>query len=692
MTYLYDGLWAIDPSDPANVAVESQVTIFDPSDSSHLPIQLTDPDGLPVANPLVTNEKGFVGAFRSDLKRVGWAAAGLSGYIASFDGISEELETTLIAATGAATDAEAARAAAERAANMVGIPADETVAGLLGTDGSDTQSAADARYSKRGEVFVSVRDYGATGSGLDETAMVQAALDAVDAAGGGEVILPMTVMNTPYRLGKLFAGRDTTLRCMPGVVIKRKGMTFGVINRPQDGSNPLADNTDPYSGHGNLKIIGGIWDGALLEEAYARSGFNVFHFILARDIYMEDVEVRDVVTNHAVDINGILNLRFKNCKFLGYKDATIVGDATYPRDYTEALQYGPFSEDPSGFGDWVKYGNGAASRTVVLDNVETGASGTLGTQAWPTGFGNHSAIAESRGQLTGGIKMRDCVFADAAKAGVTLYTYNDVDIDNCDFLRCQTGIMSTVYTNSKRWNTSTSAWEVAPPRQNCFNQKIRNCLFEDTKGADIVMLGVKADATNYATIGGVGLDNNKRRINSKTRTSAQVARLFLCDDVTITRHEGEYSTSGLAIEACRRVKLATLKIKETLGYGVIVTNVGEPAAGWTTDVSVTDVDVENAGSHGIGLIGIKGFRTIGNAVRNNGRLSNGVGLILTNSTGGLVSANTVECTSLPFQVVGIQGSGLTNTNVTLDNRIAGVTTAIASLNGAGVVYGNIQYT
>lgn len=155
MTFPFPGLFAIDPEDPANVAANAELTIFDPSDTTHQPIILTDSEGLGIPNPLTTNDKGFVGLFYAELDEVAWAAAGLEGLVQSYQGIKAQ---ALSAANHAAESKDLAQRseensslsaqAAKDAANMVNAPADEVIATLLGADGSETQAAGDGRWAR----------------------------------------------------------------------------------------------------------------------------------------------------------------------------------------------------------------------------------------------------------------------------------------------------------------------------------------------------------------------------------------------------------------------------------------------------------------------------------------------------------------------------------------------------------------
>ncbi|UXN31018.1 tail fiber domain-containing protein [Glutamicibacter sp. M10] len=134
MSYAFPGLFAIDPLNPANVATNAEITIFSAADPALTPIALSDSGGLPIPNPMTTNDKGFIGAFWADVDYIGWEASGLVGYEQSFSGIKEQVASAAQSAADSMTEAELSRQAAELAAALVGAPADEAVSNLVSSD------------------------------------------------------------------------------------------------------------------------------------------------------------------------------------------------------------------------------------------------------------------------------------------------------------------------------------------------------------------------------------------------------------------------------------------------------------------------------------------------------------------------------------------------------------------------------
>lgn len=579
--------------------------------------------------------------------------------------------------------------ATEAAISAMSDGLDANVKVLAEDTGSVLGGFLDGKFMLKDSIVFNVLDHGAKGDGTtNDTEAVRALLLAVPE--GSLVCFPNT--GNPYMMGKLYAREGTYLYFTPGVVIKRMGATFGVINVNLDNSSPLKDTADPYSGHGNITIDGGIWDGNIIAESYVPGGYNCHHFLAAKNITVKNATVKDVVTNHGIDINGIKHMRVENCKFIGYKDATVEQN----RQYTEAVQYGPVSEDPAGSWPWVVYANGSPSRDIVVRDTYFGASGTVGSQAWPTGFGNHSALWAENEAQNGQILLENNTFEGCTYLGVTIYTYNNVKVRDNTFYNCKAGIRANNFTTSQRWDSGTSQFVVAPSRVRNKDQSYINNTFYDSVDFDISVLGTALSGVDGAwdLIEQVVIENNTRVRTVAGRSTGQFIRVIIAKDVQIVGNNGGHSSSGIDVGSVEGVQVLNNKIRNTLGYGIIVSNSSSPGEGLLgiVEAIVTSNQVSQAGSHGIGVNGYVGFTISSNRVYNNARVSSGAGILFSGSDKGLVEGNSVTCTSLPFAVNGIQGSGSTNTNITYDNRVEGTTNKMASFTGSGTVYGDIVYT
>lgn len=88
--YPFDMQLVVDPYNTSNVVANGQIFIYDPADSGNTsPLILTDPNGLPLSNPLMSNTNGFLPAFITTLPQVKWVGAGFTGFFDSYVGLRD---------------------------------------------------------------------------------------------------------------------------------------------------------------------------------------------------------------------------------------------------------------------------------------------------------------------------------------------------------------------------------------------------------------------------------------------------------------------------------------------------------------------------------------------------------------------------------------------------------------------------
>ena len=164
MAYTFDAFLAADPSNPANVAANASITIWDPADPSKSPVAITDLTGVEIPNPITVNANGFGPAFTSDtLDRVGWSGGGFEGFFTSYEGMKNEAVDARAAAEAAASSAGAAAQADLEARIAAGdfqgqpgqdgsnvLPTDTAIKNAITTPGTETQVALSATYAPRG--------------------------------------------------------------------------------------------------------------------------------------------------------------------------------------------------------------------------------------------------------------------------------------------------------------------------------------------------------------------------------------------------------------------------------------------------------------------------------------------------------------------------------------------------------------
>lgn len=230
---------------------------------------------------------------------------------------------------------------------------------------------------------IDVRAWGAKGDGTtDDAPAFRSALAALSAAGGGTLRVTggTYLMDSAYGVWPapcLYVKDNISIECSSGAVIRR-GLVMGTARLVQnfDGTESNAG----YSGHSNIRISGGTWDGN--APAKTNSG-NMFAFAHAKNITLEHVRVIDQANNHAIELNAIDGARVLTCRFEGS-----VPKPDSPQT-TEAIQIdGAFGE--AGLEGGLPYDN-TFTKNVVVEKCHTGASPKNG--AWGALVGSHAGFA-----------------------------------------------------------------------------------------------------------------------------------------------------------------------------------------------------------------------------------------------------------------------------------------------------------
>jgi hypothetical protein len=105
--YPFEMQLVVDPTNPENVVINAEVYLYDPEDEAGTtPLDLTDPLGFALTQPLASNHLGFIVPFVAQLPQVMWRAGSYSGYLASYQGLRDEAVAAADAAEESADWAE----------------------------------------------------------------------------------------------------------------------------------------------------------------------------------------------------------------------------------------------------------------------------------------------------------------------------------------------------------------------------------------------------------------------------------------------------------------------------------------------------------------------------------------------------------------------------------------------------------
>ncbi|MEU3599351.1 right-handed parallel beta-helix repeat-containing protein [Streptomyces sp. NPDC006798] len=472
-----------------------------------------------------------------------------------------------------------------------------------------------------GHGVFNVRDYGAIGNGTtNDTAAIQAALNAARTAGGGTVVIPLGT----YAVNGFLVVFSNTRISAYGATIRSVATDMGILRNflPTD-SYPL------YSGNSGIVVEGGIWDGNAADQGQGTvtGATNVMAFIHARDITIRDAVIRNISGAHGVEFNAIDSGRILNSRFEGFKDNTTAQD----RGFSEAVQLdiarsGSSSLPPN---DWT------TCRNILIQGCWFGRSDRLGAAG--RAIGGHTA---ETGRTYDNIQVIGCRIEGALQEGIQGFNWRySVIADNVISGTGGTGILMAV-TNPQVVDVSSvvikgNVVTNAGPRPGTSGirvegnhlNRIPGVVIADNVVRDILGNGIQAEDCPEASISG-----NKVEATDSTGIYAVNSEGASVTGNVTSRTKSNGINIGGSIGAT--VSGNTIRTTTT-NHGVYV-GAGRAAA---ADVVISGNNIRGAAVAGIRLAaGSKDCTVTGNRVEATGGTQNGITLTA-DSTGAAVVGN-----------------------------------------------------
>ncbi|ALQ30126.1 hypothetical protein AA310_12185 [Arthrobacter sp. YC-RL1] len=281
--------------------------------------------------------------------------------------------------------------------------ADSMVSALFNAPDSAVQVAADNRYSKRGELEVNVRDFGAVGDGVtDDYLAIQAALVASLAIGSrlripsGRYLLNDTLRPTANGLHIVCAPDAELINNKPGSILKSNA------------------RLEPVKGFDDITIEGGIWNanGLVTGDFTGCIGLGKSKNVIVRDAILKNSS-----SGHLIEFAGSENVLIDNVRIAGYID-TVGG-----RDYAEAFQLERITK--TGYPD-ADINDSTPCKNITIQNC-TQIDPDTGYSRWPVSVGGHAI--DSGGVFISNVKILHNNFGECTYRGIRLQAWRDVVID-----------------------------------------------------------------------------------------------------------------------------------------------------------------------------------------------------------------------------------------------------------------------
>lgn len=343
------------------------------------------------------------------------------------------------------------------------------------------------------------------------TLKLQSLLDMATVKGNVRIKIP----DGFYELDTCYISSNTELILSKNTVLKN-GSSLLFCN-----AKPSENTFTKYNGHGNIKISGGT----ILNSHF----FSMIH---GENIIMENIKIKDINWDHAIEIAGCKNVKIKNCRIQGLKKPA------ENRQYIECIQFDPcihyafprFAEGSSCY-------DNTSNDNIMIEGCEISPSKTDGYQNLYVAIGGHSPSISNHKN----IKIINNTISAASYAGIRLMTTENVTIEANKIDSCNVGIMGTVYntaTGIELINISVKNNKITKSTK----QHIRIDAINTNNQKLAKNINIKENIfdtnANEQAIYGIGIDVLNIR-NNKWSNSKGIYRIEESDNVTITDNNSD---------------------------------------------------------------------------------------------------------------------------------------------------------
>ncbi|UNB45554.1 right-handed parallel beta-helix repeat-containing protein [Staphylococcus coagulans] len=357
---------------------------------------------------------------------------------------------------------------------------------------------------------------------------LQDAFNKIHEAGAGKLFIP----SGTYLLNeRVDVYENTTVELDKNARILRGNTNELFMN------GPYTDKFYGYEGRGNIHFIGGIFDGNYEQlDKYPTKAANHINLKHAQNISFTNCVFRNVISYHALDVNGVRNLRVKDCIFEGYIN---LADKTKK----EAIQLSEYTRDTiAGEG----YYDGTPCQDIIVQGCTFKKSDIL--DAHTVAVGNHLSTNDI---YQSNITISNNTFEDLTEVGVRPYKWKNVRVENNSFIRVPQGIrVSSVGPN----DVSAQAPDGTPSNQAQAGSMyfITNNFFSEYKEFGISIYGNQT-GTKTALVTDVMIKDNV--FNCDNKSVGEAVNLRLCQNVQVKDNTVNQGRRAVRFLGCNIVSI-----------------------------------------------------------------------------------------------------------------------------------------
>lgn len=346
--------------------------------------------------------------------------------------------------------------------------------------------------------------------------------------------------NGIYELDTCYIGSNTELLLSENTILTNGSMLLFCNAKPTE--NTFTE----YSGHGNIKISGGQ-----IKNSHF---FSIIH---GENILIENVVIKDINWDHAIEIASCKNVKIKKCKLRG-----MITQST-DRQYVEYIQLDPCTYEAfPRFAEGSSTYDGTPNENITVEECEFQISDSTDYQNMYTAIGGHSPSDINHKN----IKLIDNKISNASYAAIRLMTVENINVKGNMFQNCNNNIQLNISNSA----TNIELEDILIEKNNFINCTNAH-IFIEASGSDNSRFakGIKIrnnnlkNCINYGSIVIYGVDE----LILESNTASDIFKLYTIynsKDVFIVDNncEGILNQLGATID-CNNLKIKNNNIADS---------------------------------------------------------------------------------------------------------------------------------
>lgn len=492
---------------------------------------------------------------------------------------------------------------------------------------------------------------------------LQDAMDRIKKAKGGRIFIPAG----DYLLNKrVDVYENTTVELDENATILRGNTNELFMN------GPYTDKFYGYNGRGNIHFKGGTLDGNYEQiDKYPTKAANMVNLKHAENITFTNVTFRNNISYHALDVNGVKNLRVTNCVFEGYINLTT-------ESMKEAIQLSEYTRD-SIYGEG--YYDGTPCRDVIVTGCTFRKSNILG--AYLVGVGNHLSVNNI---WQTNIVITNNSFQDIQSVCVRPYKWKNVRIENNTFERCPQGVRVSAVGYQDVSAQNPDGTPSGQPQAGSM-YFINNNYFNDYTEFGVAIYGNQSGGKTALT-SNININGNIFDCNNDDKGEA--INLRLCSNIHIKDNTINKGSRGIRHLGCHTLFMDKNYINDVKNESIF--NEKSEFLGYqefARHIHITNNLIQTTGRNGIFLQYAKNFFIRNNTVTNTNQESNPEnprgGIYIADSDTGAIEGNHMWGGEKDFAIRSVRTD-----NVNYFNNGGTGEVSVANADNAKIGYWNVN--